>query len=83
MSDIGLDLLRLLGSIPPPGRRVKLCKARPEALLGEVGNLGSPPGMPRAIPGRRGNEGIPGIPGSIRPGGKNGLDDSNRELGSD
>ena len=79
---MGLDLLRLLGSIPPPGRRVKPCKARAVALLGEVGSLGSPPGMPKDIPGRRGKEGMPGIPGSMRPGGKNGLDDSNRELGS-
>ena len=80
---MGLDLLRLLGSNPPPGRRVKLCNARAEALLGVVGSRGSPPGMPRATPGRRGKVGMPGIPGSMRPGGRKGLDDSNSELGSD
>ena len=80
---MGLDLLRLLGSMPPPGRRVKLCNARAEALLGDVGSRGSPPGMPRATPGRRGKVGMPGIPGSMRPGGKKGLEDNKSELGSD
>ena len=82
MSDIGLDLLRLLGSV---GIRVKFCKAAAvTALLGDVGKRGSQtgtPGMPGNLrPGSPGSPGMPaGNPGNMIPGGKNGFWDSNKE----
>ena len=88
MSDIGLDLLRLLGSVVPIGIRVIFCKAAAvTALLGDVGKRGSQlgiPGMPGNLrpgsPGRPGSPAIPaGNPGNMIPGGKNGFWDSNKE----
>ena len=70
MSDIGLDLFRLLVS----GNLERFCKAAVAALpVGEVGNCSLPSGL---NPGNLGKGW--GIPGSIIPGGKNGFCDSKR-----
>lgn len=70
MSDMGLDLLRLLVS----GNLERFCKAAAAALLvGDVGSCSLPSGVK---PGNLGKGW--GIPGSIIPGGKKGFCDSKR-----